>query len=352
MKFIRLLFLFALLSLVRAQQPVTVSYASNNTAAASWTSATTVNTRVTLLSNVTAFNSILVTLVQGTTITGGIVTLQQSNDNTNWVSVQCVALGTTTIVGPTYTLVPSTNVMFMCPVSAPYFGVLLSTAITGTGTVVVGYNALTLPQVSIFAGTVQAVQSGTWNVAQSGTWTVSQATGSNLHVVLDSGTTAVTQATGTNLHTVIDSGSTVVTQSTAANLLVSVGGNLPAGTNVIGGLSPSALTTASVTATSLSTTTSTTGTNVKAGSGNLYGLYALNGVASTCWVQFMNSASTGTLGTLPILSVPLPASTTQPIWIPLYYPVFFSNGIAIGTSTLNNGTVACGTATAVTVFFK
>lgn len=44
--------------------------------------------------------------------------------------------------------------------------------------------------------------------------TVAQATGTNLHAVLDSGTTTVTQATGTNLHTVVDSApTTAVTQS-------------------------------------------------------------------------------------------------------------------------------------------
>lgn len=60
---------------------------------------------------------------------------------------------------------------------------------------------------------------------QSGSTTaVTQATGTNLHAVIDSGsTTAVTQATGTNLHAVIDTGSTTaVTQATAANLNATV----------------------------------------------------------------------------------------------------------------------------------
>lgn len=52
----------------------------------------------------------------------------------------------------------------------------------------------------------------------SGTVTVTQATGTNLHAVLDStSTTAVTQATGTNLHAVLDSG-TLTTVSTVTNL--------------------------------------------------------------------------------------------------------------------------------------
>jgi hypothetical protein len=53
---------------------------------------------------------------------------------------------------------------------------------------------------------------------------VRQATGTNLHAVLDTtSTTAVTQATGTNLHAVLDTTSTTaVTQATAANLNATV----------------------------------------------------------------------------------------------------------------------------------
>lgn len=61
---------------------------------------------------------------------------------------------------------------------------------------------------------------------------VKQATGTNLHAVLDTtSTTAVTQATGTNLHAVLDTTSTTaVTQATAANLNATVVGAGTAGT--------------------------------------------------------------------------------------------------------------------------
>jgi hypothetical protein len=62
--------------------------------------------------------------------------------------------------------------------------------------------------------------------AVTGNVTVVQPTGTNLHTVIDSGTTTVTQATGTNLHTVIDSGT--ITAVTA------ITNPLPAGTNVLG----------------------------------------------------------------------------------------------------------------------
>lgn len=70
-------------------------------------------------------------------------------------------------------------------------------------------------------------------VTNAGTFAVqaSQATGTNLHAVIDSGsTTAVTQATGTNLHAVLDTTSTTaVTQATATNLNAAVVGTGTAG---------------------------------------------------------------------------------------------------------------------------
>lgn len=51
----------------------------------------------------------------------------------------------------------------------------------------------------------------------SGTVTVTQATGTNLHTVVDSGSITVTQATGTNLHTVVDSSALPTGASTSAN---------------------------------------------------------------------------------------------------------------------------------------
>lgn len=98
--------------------------------------------------------------------------------------------------------------------------------------------------------------------------------------------------------------------------------------------------------------TLTSSVNVKASAGNVFGVMAINGAASTCWIQFINSAAAGTLGTGVITAIPLPASTTQPIWITLPYPVNFSTGIAVGIATTNSGSTACGTGGNVTVFFQ
>src|ERR1700677_982418 len=156
-----------------AQQPVSGA-GVQNTSAAAWTSSTSINTAVTLISNSAAYNSAFVTLVQGTTITAGVLTFQQSIDNSNWTSVQGITVGATTIMGPTYTLVASTNISFLFPVNAPYFRILLSTAILGTGTVTIESAIESLPSVGLLAGTetlaagsnvIGAVtESGTWNV--------------------------------------------------------------------------------------------------------------------------------------------------------------------------------------------
>jgi hypothetical protein len=97
----------------------------------------------------------------------------------------------------------------------------------------------------------------------------------------------------------------------------------------------------------------TSSVNVKATPGNLYGFYALNGAASTCWVQFINSATAGTIGTGVIASFPLPASTTTPVYLPFDTPVGgFSAGIAVGIATTATGATPCGTGGNLTVIYK
>jgi len=93
---------------------------------------------------------------------------------------------------------------------------------------------------------------------------------------------------------------------------------------------------------------------VKNNSGNVYGVMALNGAASTCWIQFINAASAPTLGTNVIFSIPLPASTTQPVMVnPGDFGLSnFSTGISVGIATTATGNSACGTAGNITVFYS
>lgn len=113
---------------------------------------------------------------------------------------------------------------------------------------------------------------------------------------------------------------------------------------------PSISSTVALTPTAKATLTASS--NVKATPGNVYGVFAINGAASVCWVQFINSTGAGTLGTGVVFSVPLPGSTTQPVYIPPGSVALanFTSGIAVGIATTPTGATACGTAGNVVVF--
>jgi hypothetical protein len=416
------------------QQPVqALGSGVQNTSDAAWTSATGSNTAVSIISNTATYNTVMVTLVQGTTITGGVVTFEQSIDNSTWTTVQGVTLGATTIMGPTYTLVASTNVSFLFPVNAPYFRVRLSTVITGTGTVTIQHASQTLPAVGLLAGT-ETLAAGTnvigHVIADTGSTTaVTQATGTNLHAVLDTtSTTAVTQATGTNLHVVVDTApTTAVSESGTWNVGVnnwggtalgtptnfgttpgaviagSVNSSLFIGTTIVSSSNPfpisatgaantktneifanisdhtnsltaalSALgtaptgtevmavnavqlpsTAAGVALSSAGKATVTSSVNVKASAGNVYGLSIVNGAGAGCWLELINSASAGTLGTAVIFNIALPTSGTLTIPPGTLALGNFSSGIAVGAASAIGGSSACGTAvTGVTVFYQ
>jgi hypothetical protein len=102
----------------------------------------------------------------------------------------------------------------------------------------------------------------------SGTLIATQATGTNLHAVLDSGSTTVaTQATGTNLHTVVDSGTVVVTQPTGTNLHVVIDGAVATtGGGLVGTVADNYLTSAALAA---GATVTLDSTSVPSGTGHL-----------------------------------------------------------------------------------
>lgn len=111
-----------------------------------WTSATAGNTTSAL--TVLGYSSVIVTLNQTTTITGGVVTFEVSDTTafTNPYVVSAVPLhtGVFPTLAPTslYTLVANTNAAFLIPVAGwAAVRVRLSTVITGTGTVNVGIAA-------------------------------------------------------------------------------------------------------------------------------------------------------------------------------------------------------------------
>jgi len=119
-----------------------ISVGEQNASFITWNSATAVNATAQLVNNDVSYNTLNISLAQTTTITGGVVTFQGSTDGVNWVNLQGFQVGTGTTIGPTYTLTANTYVVFSFNLTAiPYFQVLLSTAITGTGSLTIGYSA-------------------------------------------------------------------------------------------------------------------------------------------------------------------------------------------------------------------
>lgn len=150
--------------------------------------------------NVSQINAVTPLMGNGTTGTGSQrVTI--ASDNTAF-SVNAAVSGTVTTSPPANA---TTNV-------TQFGGVNVS---TGTGAGGTGIPRVTVSNdstVGLVAGSAvigHVIADTGSTTAVTGNVTVAQATGTNLHAVLDTtSTTAVTQATGTNLHAVTDTGST------------------------------------------------------------------------------------------------------------------------------------------------
>lgn len=101
----------------------------------SWTSATTLNTALTLTT--TNLNTVSVAVVVPATMSAGALTFEVSPDNANWFPVQMARLDSYTVES-VYTLVASANRAWSTSVDGfTNFRVRLSTVITGTGNLVV-----------------------------------------------------------------------------------------------------------------------------------------------------------------------------------------------------------------------
>jgi hypothetical protein len=136
---------------------------------AAWTSATGSNT--TLQVNCAGYSSIIVTLNQGTTITGGAVTFEVSDTTafTNAYAVVATQINTAS-ASNAYTLVANTNASFNVPVAGwAAFRIRLSTVISGTGTVNVGIMAIAgttvVSNIAYPGGSTQQVRSNAASAA-------------------------------------------------------------------------------------------------------------------------------------------------------------------------------------------
>jgi hypothetical protein len=98
--------------------------------------------------------------------------------------------------------------------------------------------------------------------------------------------------------------------------------------------------------------TLTASASVKALAGNVYAIAYQNGAASACWVECVDSAGAGTLGTAPVFSIPMGANGVGFVEVAGMALGQFSTGIACGIATAPSGATPCGTAGNVTVFYK
>ena len=119
-----------------------ISVGSQNPSFATWNSSTALSTVALLVANDISFNTLNVSLAQTSTITGGQVTFQGSLDGVNFFNMQGFIPPTGAAVPAVYTLQANTYSVFQFNLTGiPYFQILLSTAITGTGAVTIGYAA-------------------------------------------------------------------------------------------------------------------------------------------------------------------------------------------------------------------
>ena len=131
---------------------ITSSQMDANAALVSWSSATSLNATGTILSSASArtpFNTVVVELDQDTgTFTAGAVTFEGSMDGTDWTTIIGYGQDGTVYSGAITLVTTTTTVLQFSLTGWLYFRVRLSTAITGTGTLVVQYGADATPSVS------------------------------------------------------------------------------------------------------------------------------------------------------------------------------------------------------------
>jgi hypothetical protein len=159
----------------------------NTSAAATWDSSTTNNTSLVILNGEFDFNTVGVTIVQTSTITGGAITFEGSFDNVNWTPVVGVFAGTgVAMSSATYSLASSTVQSFLFNVTGfGWFRARLSPAISGTGTVTLNTTAQALgnPSISITTGSISVSSNqGTPNTTANA-WPIKVTDGTNTATV-------------------------------------------------------------------------------------------------------------------------------------------------------------------------
>src|SRR5271157_75080 len=205
--------------------PLNVSVASSgttNTALASWTNATALNTTALPYTNTLTYSTVQIILNQVGTFSGGIVTFEASLDNTNWYAIN----GSNTVgtVSTNITLTSNTLSQFtFATTGLPYFRLRLSQVINGTGTLTVQSSVNTSTNVQ--------------NVTVSGSLGINYMPGTGLDNTSVPGSTLWVGGVYNSSPETYTTGDMASFQMDVnGNLLVKVNVALPAGTNIIGAL--------------------------------------------------------------------------------------------------------------------
>lgn len=130
-----------------------LSVGESNASFATWNISTALNSTAQLVNKDFSYNTIVVTLNQTVSLLGGAVTFQGSLDGVNWFNLVGFSPVTQTAIGPIYSLSASTYAVFSFNLTAiPYFQVLLSTVISGVGSLTIGYAADSFVNSSMSSG--------------------------------------------------------------------------------------------------------------------------------------------------------------------------------------------------------
>lgn len=267
------------------QTPIPIT--GNQTAASTgtWTSATAVNTAVTIAT--INLNTVTVTMSNTSSMTGGVLTFEVSPDSgTTWFPIAMARIDSFT-VETTYTLSTVANRAWTTSIDAfTNFRVRLSTTISGTGT------ATVLVAAQLFA--IEPII------------TVGQSVAASLQVT--------------------------PVQTTAASLQTTA--TLAASTNLVGKVNLTTQTTGGATSFTLISAASTNSTLVKASTGVLYMVVATNNSATVAFLKMYNKATAPTVGTdVPVLTFMVPANGGIMVPIPST-GITFATGIGFALTAL------------------
>lgn len=246
----------------------------------SWTSATALNTTWTL--PLSGLSMVQVAFTVTGSLTGGTVLFQASVDGGTWFGIQGTTPSAFTTLTGWQTGVGTQAVQFNVA-GFSYFRLLLTPALTGTGTL--GF---------------------------------------------------VINGTQRGLETFLTVG-----QSAAANLNCTA--TLAAGVNAIGTVIDTPTATSSIALAATVINASGAKTLIKGSAGNLFGMFFQNNTAVASFIQFFDAATVGavTLGTTaPVWAAPIPASGILLIPVGHFALKNFASGIVFAaTSTLQGATV-------------